>query len=419
MKHALADITGRSVRAGHRRVRLPRAVGPVGILEPERGCFVLQSIGAGSSHRPAQSEKEVPPGFTRLADPYNPTASEPYQSGPAGLNDLSYYKGRLYLYFGVTPALILFWPFVALTGHCLFHRLAVLVFCSIGFLASVGVLYAAWRRYFSDVGVWVVAAGALALGLATVVPVILPRSDVYEVAISCGYMLTMLALGAISARRTNQNDEVGHWPRQSGVRARGHPHDRPCCSAPSSCWRGLLQPRARGGSVGRCRSRPSPRRAHRIGSLTLQCPAVRRSIDWAALPTRGGPLAAFQYFRHAFSGSIFGSIFSTARWESSLFPFVYKIATPAFPWAANPVNIPSVSLRISLSVLVRAASAGVAAGRRGIGFAALVCDGSRLAWLVACRSRWHFFQSAIIRSIDFAPVLVLLAVVRCSDAGAR
>jgi hypothetical protein len=41
------------------------------------------------------------------------------------------------------------------------------------------------------------AVGALALGLATGVPVLLSRCSVYEVPISCGYMLTVLALGAI------------------------------------------------------------------------------------------------------------------------------------------------------------------------------------------------------------------------------
>jgi hypothetical protein len=111
--------------------------------------------------------------------------------------DMSYYKGRLYLYFGVTPALILFWPFTALTGHYLFHRQAVVIFCAIGFLASVGLLRALWQRYFAEVSVWVVAACALALGLATGVPMLLSRSDVWEVPVSCGYMLAMLALGAI------------------------------------------------------------------------------------------------------------------------------------------------------------------------------------------------------------------------------
>ncbi len=140
---------------------------------------------------------EVPTGLLHLADPYDPTANTLYQDPPYQLHDLSYYKGRVYLYFGPTPALILFWPFVALTGHYLFHREAVPIFCAIGFLASVGLLCALWRRYFSRVNVWVVAACALALGLATGVPALLARAEVYEVAIACGYMLTMLALGAI------------------------------------------------------------------------------------------------------------------------------------------------------------------------------------------------------------------------------
>jgi tetratricopeptide (TPR) repeat protein len=42
-----------------------------------------------------------------------------------------------------------------------------------------------------------VAAGVLALGLANFAPVILGRCQVYEVPISCGYALTMLALAAV------------------------------------------------------------------------------------------------------------------------------------------------------------------------------------------------------------------------------
>jgi len=142
-------------------------------------------------------KKEVPPGLARLPDPYDPTANIVYWASPYRLLDLSYYKGKFYLYWGITPALILFWPYAAVTGHYLFHRQAVIIFCSLGFLTSVGLLCALWRRYFLEVSVGVVVAGALALGLATGLPVLLAQSDVYEVAISCGYMLTMLSLAAV------------------------------------------------------------------------------------------------------------------------------------------------------------------------------------------------------------------------------
>jgi tetratricopeptide (TPR) repeat protein len=173
---------------------------PLGKLEslisnPADAYYNLLVQGFREGHLSAK--KEVPTGFARLADPYDPAANRLYRDLPYGMSDLSYYKGRLYLYFGVTPALILFWPFVALTGHYLVNRLAVTIFCGVGFLASVGLLCAVWRRYFSEVSVWVVSACALALGLATGVPALLPPSDIYQVVISCGYMLTMLALGAV------------------------------------------------------------------------------------------------------------------------------------------------------------------------------------------------------------------------------
>jgi Flp pilus assembly protein TadD len=156
--------------------------------------LLVQGFRAGQLNLKA----ELPTGFTGLPDPYDPHTNQRYRYHDGNpLHDLSYYHGKLYLYFGVTPALVLFWPYAALTGHYLLHKDAVVIFCTVGFLASFGLLCAVWRHYFSEIGLAVVAAGTLALGLATFLPVILPRCDVYEVAISCGYALTMLALLAL------------------------------------------------------------------------------------------------------------------------------------------------------------------------------------------------------------------------------
>jgi len=134
-------------------------------------------------------KRELPPEF---GDPPNFK-----WDGNYGFDDLSYYKGKLYLYFGVTPAVALFWPYVALTGHYLSHKDAAVIFFSAGFLAGAGLLWAMWRRYFKESGVWVAAAGTLAIGLANFTPGILGQCDVYEVAAGCGYALTMLALWGI------------------------------------------------------------------------------------------------------------------------------------------------------------------------------------------------------------------------------
>jgi hypothetical protein len=140
---------------------------------------------------------EVPSGLARLIAPYDPKANSPYLLPPSRFLDLSYYQGRFYLYFGVTPALLVFWPYAALTGHYLLHRSAVVICLSAGFLVGVGLLWAVWRRYFSKSGSGALAACTLALGLAPSAPLLLVPSDVYEVAISCGCALAMVSLALL------------------------------------------------------------------------------------------------------------------------------------------------------------------------------------------------------------------------------
>jgi tetratricopeptide (TPR) repeat protein len=143
-------------------------------------------------------KREAPPGLSKLANPYDPAINDSYVWDKNYLSyEMSYYQGKLYLYFGVTPALALFWPYVALTGHYLSHKSAVVVFFGLGFLIAAGLIRAVWRRYFPEVNVWVVAAGVLTLGLATGILGNLSSCDVHQVPISCGYAFTMLALGAI------------------------------------------------------------------------------------------------------------------------------------------------------------------------------------------------------------------------------
>ena len=150
----------------------------------------------GFQHGQLSLDKVAPPQLATLADPYDPVANARFRTG-YGLHDLTYYKGRLYLYFGVAPALLLFWPWAALTGQYLFHHHAVAIFCAVGFLAGAALLRGVWRRYFSEVSVVVVVAGTLALGLATGVPILLQRAEFWEVAVSCGWALGLLALGAV------------------------------------------------------------------------------------------------------------------------------------------------------------------------------------------------------------------------------
>jgi len=140
-------------------------------------------------------KREAPPELARLADPYNPAMNK---AVIGDVYDMSFYRGKIYLYFGITPALVLFWPYVTLTGHYLPDKDAVVIFFAVGFLVAAGIVRAVWRRYFPEVSVWVATVGVLTLGLAIGTQKVLTQwCNVYEAALVCGFAFTMLTLAAL------------------------------------------------------------------------------------------------------------------------------------------------------------------------------------------------------------------------------
>jgi Flp pilus assembly protein TadD len=355
-------------------------------------------------------KKGVPPRFAQLADPYDPVAN----NTPYDVHDLSYYKGKFYLYFGATPAVVLFWPYVALTGRYLSQRAGGVIFCALGFLASVGLLCALWRRYFAKASGAVVASAALALGLATFTPSLLARCDVYEVSISCGYALTMLTLAAIW--------KAVHEPQRRG-------------------WWLAAASLAYGLAVG---ARPSLL----FGTVILLVPVAqtwreRRKI-WAPLMAAAGPILLiglglmlynqlrfdnpFEFgWRYQLGGGrqIGAQQFSPryvwfnfrvyflepARW-SSHFPFVHDIAVPPLPVGHGLVqhpfgvltNIPLVWLALAVPLAWRDRPGDVRSTL--CTFLAVVVVLFGIVTLTV-----SLFWAAIIRyEVDFLPLLVWLAV---------
>ncbi len=138
-----------------------------------------------------------PPGLAQLPDPYDPRANAPFQGRayePGRYHDLSYYHGRFYLYFSAVPAVLLFLPFHLLTGAYVSHQQACFLFCSIGFLAAAALVDSIRRRDFPSAGPAAAALCTLCVGLASLVPIVLQRPDVWEVPITCAYACWMCAL---------------------------------------------------------------------------------------------------------------------------------------------------------------------------------------------------------------------------------
>ena len=76
-------------------------------------------------------DREPAPELLALADPYDPALNHPYKMG-----DVSLYRGKYYLYFGVAPALTLLFPYALLTGREMLMGPAALTFVSLAFLAA-------------------------------------------------------------------------------------------------------------------------------------------------------------------------------------------------------------------------------------------------------------------------------------------
>ena len=301
-----------------------------------------------------------------------------------------------------------------MTGHYLLHKDAGVIFFSVGFLASASLLYALWRRYFAELSLGTVVAGALALGLASFAPAVLARCDVYEVAISAGYAFAMLALVGIWGAL--------HQPRRAGR------------------WLAMAS-LAYGLAVG---ARPSLL----FGAIILLVPVARawreKQRAWPLSMAAAGPIMLIgmglmlynnlrfdnplefgqryqlplsredtwrQFGLHYLWFNFRVAFLEPARW-SSRFPFVHDITLPLLPKGADVAdpfgvltNIPLVWLALAVPLAWRGRSVEVRSTLRWFLAAAVVLFGT-------CALTLGLHNSMCLRyEVEFAPALVLLAVV--------
>ena len=131
----------------------------------------------------------------RLATLENPWNS--YQGIPR-LHDATYFHGRYYLYFGVTPVLILLGPWRLLTHTFLTEGAASVVFGFVGFLAGLDLL----RRLVSKLPrppppLWI-AAGVLVWGIGTFTFDLIQLPTFYIVPIMAAHACIFCALNALA-----------------------------------------------------------------------------------------------------------------------------------------------------------------------------------------------------------------------------
>ena len=378
------------------------------IPSPREDAYNSLARGLLSGH--LYAAKEVPPGLAALPDPYDPKANETYRSDVAYMDhDYSYYRGHMYLYFGVAPALFVFIPWHLLTGTWLPQWMAVALLCAGGLLANLSLVRAVMREVFPAAPKWMLAACVFILGLGSYAPLLLARADMWEVPIAFSYLGVSLALRFL-------------WS------AFGRPEKPALSIALASLAVGLA-----------FAARPSVLPVGAILLLPFALPATRRSLAaWAAsvVPLGLSGLAVAVYNQLRFGSPFeFGQryqlaaenvskmkIFSPEYLGTNLHLFLFKAVEwrPYFPYAnepkyfalsANHGMIEHLSgALLNDPVLWAALAIGV--------FLFVRKPGTRLALLVAAAG-WAFLSSLLLMSLffgicsryqfEFLPPLALLA----------
>lgn len=126
---------------------------------------------------------DLPPEFHLLANPYEPAFNEPYREK---IHDLSYYKGKFYLYFGPTAVITLFLPYLLITGKQLPNNFCVFVFCLGTLIFSGLILFHLRNTYFKKFPDWLLTLAILNMGLCNLSPYLLRQPRIWEQADSCG-----------------------------------------------------------------------------------------------------------------------------------------------------------------------------------------------------------------------------------------
>jgi hypothetical protein len=171
----------------------------------------------GFTHGQLSFRVKPPSGLLALANPYDPDANLVYRQAPGGLayfHDVSLYKGRFYLYFGLTPVVTLFAPFRVLgLGH-MSESLAALVYSYAGLLFALLLLRFLVHRYVPETPRWAKLLASLTLAADGALPFLLRRPTTYEVAISAGFAflfaaLYLFATGALGARLSLRRMALG------------------------------------------------------------------------------------------------------------------------------------------------------------------------------------------------------------------
>lgn len=120
--------------------------------------------------------------------------------------DTAYFNGKYYVYFGVVPVLLFYFPYHIFTGGGLSNHIAVFFALALLLLGIYGTLHELVKKWFPklSVGIWFLAGETFLLGSNLIY--IAKRPDLYTVPIVTGLAVGMLGLWCFL--RADEKDRI-------------------------------------------------------------------------------------------------------------------------------------------------------------------------------------------------------------------
>jgi hypothetical protein len=206
------------------------------------------------------------PQMLALPNPYDPA-----RNAGLRLHDASLYNGRYYLYFGPTPALVLFAPWKAITGMGIPPSFSLMVFATVGYVFSSLLLLLLIQAAEIQVPWFLKAAAVTTLGSGNLVSLLLRRPGAqYEVPILCGFSFFMAGMYLIARYLLAEDRKPWHALLAGlcfGLTAGCRPHYGPVAALLLAAYAFYLV------------------RTRRLGGRRLDGNAIIREIAWF-----GGPV---------------------------------------------------------------------------------------------------------------------------------
>jgi hypothetical protein len=150
-------------------------------------CMVADALAHGQTNLLVGPRSEL----LALPNPYDPAQNARYR-----MQDVSLYKGRYYVYFGVAPVVALFLPYRMLTGEVLSDREGAWLFAAGAYALACLLLELLWNRWWPMAPRWLLFFLCICLGFSNTFPFLLRRPAVYECAIAAGQFFLFLAMYA-------------------------------------------------------------------------------------------------------------------------------------------------------------------------------------------------------------------------------